>query len=289
MAESAKEAGHEAVSICPRGYSDGRAMPSDHDYPPSGEALSWLAASDVIICFQGRPYDEKWYPRGKATVVVYVSQPLPRHISRTAERDWPWAVDGQYHTRLYPGCVAVPELWPLKHAWLTPAVKANTVLVAYSPSNTWQRGWDCKGFDPTVSAMRESGAEIDVITQRPLAECLARKARAHIVIDECMTGSYHANSLQGLALGCVVVNNCDALSKANIMSMTDHEPPFVVTAIANLADKLKSLVRLGPARLREIGAINRQWAEAVWDARRLFDAHYFPLIRAAKENECRKR
>ena len=32
------------------------------------------------------------------------------------------------------------------------------------------------------------------------------KRRAHIVIDECITGSYHRNSLEGLAAGCVVIN-----------------------------------------------------------------------------------
>ena len=292
--EAFKEAGHECVSICPRGYGDGRSMPSDYDVPPNAEAREWLNSADLIFCYQGVPYIQDWYPQERPTLVVYVSQPIARHVNRQAEKDgWPWAVLGEYQTRLYPGCVPVPELIPFASQWFQPGEKPkDRIRIAYSPSNVSQRDWDDKGADATIAAILERVAgqgepglprvEAEIIQQRPLMECLVKKSTCHIAIDECVTGSYHYNSLQGLALGCVTVNNCDDLCADNIRLMTggcDH--PFVTTDLARLPEALLALTKLGPERLELMGQMNRQWMESAWALGPMIYRNFTPLMDAA--------
>lgn len=285
--ETFKEAGYESFCACPRGYSDGRVMPADYTLPPEAEALARIKAADVIICCQGRPYGLPWYPRRRPTLFVYVSQNLPRYITRAGEADgWPWAVIGEYQTRQYPGSVPVPPLMPLGHPWFQPADKpADRVRIVFSPSSRQREGWDDKGVAATLGALRAvsgPGVEVDVIERVPLGECLARKATAHIAIDECKTGSYHYNSLQGLAQGSVTLNNCDELCAANIRQMTGGaEHPFVVTDLAGLEGVLRRLIGLGPQRLAEIGAGNRRWMEMHWQPAELIERNFLPLIQRA--------
>ena len=82
---------------------------------------------------------------------------------------------------------------------------------------------------------------IEVDPRRPdqsHAESLAMKRRAHIVIDECVTGSYHRNSLEGLAAGCVVVNGVGLLPGVEEVlrrcAPEAHALPFVFSTLDSL-------------------------------------------------------
>lgn len=283
-AEAFREAGHKSFAISGHNYSDGRIMPHDHRYPPMKPAvLEKLRNADVIIAHQCHPYKAAWFPKNKPTVGVCHSQ--PSHIWKPFfNTGWPWAVVAQYQTRLYPGCHAVPNLVPLKHELYQPGDKPERALIAYSPSNRIGTGWDDKGYDATVAALAGVDADVDIIERVPLAECLKRKARAHIVIDECATGSYHRSSLEALALGCVVVNNCDWQCDDNIRRMTGGAGnPFEVVGLDGLEAKLAELVALGPEKLTRMGARNRVWMEAAWNPAELIERNYMPLIRMAQE------
>lgn len=292
--EAFREAGYESFSICPPGYDGGRTMPTDYAWPPDKKALRALRSADVILAYQGWPYKFEWYPQDKPTVAVYVSQPKP-HMHYGAQNDgWPWCVIAEYQTRLYPGCEIVPELIPLTHPWYQPGKKpADRVRIVYSPSNTQHTGWDDKGYEATVEALRriveESDGlgvhkplvEADVMTNASLEDCLKRKSTAHIAIDECATGSYHANSLQGLAHGCVTVNGMDELCAENIRKITGREAPFSVCKLDDLEKALRSLVSLGPDRLEALGRRSRQWMEECWWPVMLVEKWFRPLMERA--------
>ena len=60
--------------------------------------------------------------------------------------------------------------------------------------------------DAPPGSLQINGIRVETIREQQVthAEAMAMKRRAHILVDECVTGSYHRNSLEGLAAGCVV-------------------------------------------------------------------------------------
>ena len=282
--QAMREIGHDSQCIAPKEYGDGRVMPTNFDYPPDVRGIRAIAQADVIFCHQGHPYKEDWYPDGIPTIGVYHSQPNARHTCRALEGDgWPFGVIGQWEERLYPGSWPLPNLLPLEHEWFQPKDKPKKIRIAYSPSNRTGRGWDNKGYSETVPILESlgDGVDIDIIEGAALCQCLARKATAHIVIDEVVTGAYHRSSLEGLALGCVVVNNCDDRCSELIRHMSGREHPFVTSDVSGLRATLEGLIALGPAKLARMGYRNRLWAEYAWDTEHLFERNFQPLIDAA--------
>lgn len=284
-AESFREAGYDSFCIAPDNYGDGRIMPTDYKWLPNTEAKARIKAADVIFCYQGYPFTYPFYPQAKPTVGVYVSQPRG-HIRRVLEaHGWPWCVLAQYQTRLYPGCTPVPELMPMEHDWYQPAKKAKRIRIVYSPSNTNQDGWDDKGYEQTAAALKQvesDDVEVEIITGKPLHECLQLKANAHIVIDECKTGAYHGNSLIGLAQGSVVINNADKLCAENVRLITNgYDHPFYTTDCSGLLELLQGLIEVGRKELVELGRQSRRWFEHHYQPIDLINRHYLPLIEKA--------
>jgi hypothetical protein len=277
-AEAFREAGYESFSVAGSRYNDGRVMPRHEDWPPGPREIEMIRNADVIFCHQGHPYKFDWYPKHKPTVFWYHSQPL--HMWRHGEKEgWPWCVEGQYQTRLYPGSIPVPNLFPLRHPWYQPQPKPDRVQIVYSPSNSTLAGYDDKGYSGTIAALQGLDADVHVLTGVSLEQCLAAKAKAHIVIDECVTGSYHRNSLEGLALGCVVVNNCDGLCEQNIRDMTGGAGlPFVRSNIGDLSTTLRRLVEMGPSSVAHMGYRNREWMEGVWNPAEMIERNLKPLM-----------
>ena len=116
----------------------------------------------------------------------------------------------------------------------------------------------------------------------PLEDCLARKSTAHINIDECVTGAYHRSSLEGLALGCVVLNNCDWQCDQLIRQMTGGvRHPFITCKIGDLRAILQCLIAKGPGKLASIGERMRSWIEYAWSPEELIQRNYKPLMDAA--------
>lgn len=294
--------GYQSRCIAGGRYPDGRDFGCD--VHPDQEKLrdELLERADVIVAHNGGPVGERWFRRALghgAVCVVYHSQ--PSRVDRTLERQGaPAAVLGQYHPRLYGGrCLLVANLIPLDEADYQPAKvdrsKETKVRIVYAPSNNstcFDRKvpdfWDNKGYQATLSVLarvaKRDDVTVDVITGCGLKGCLARKRRAHIVIDECVTGSYHRNSLEGLALGTVVINAADRLS----LDAAKHcaggaEPPFVITRLDGLSSKLMELVDVGPAELSRRGLAGRAWMEQCWLPVDLIRRGYEPLLASARK------
>ena len=97
------------------------------------------------------------------------------------------------------------------------------------------------------------------------------KRRAHIVIDECVTGSYHRNSLEGLAAGCVVVNGVGlrpAIGEVLRGCAGGAASPFVFARLDELALALR-------------GALARQWMEQHWQFQEQWSSCWTPVVHAA--------
>jgi hypothetical protein len=109
--------------------------------------------------------------------------------------------------------------------------------------------------------------ETVVMHNRPYRECLEAKRTAHICIDECVTGSYHLQSLEGCSVGAATFNAIDDQTVAFLREITGtSEHPFIKTSLARLFDDLCHYIE-HPDELAQRGKAARDWMEFFWNPR----------------------
>ena len=118
------------------------------------------------------------------------------------------------------------------------------------------------------------------------------KRRSHIVIDECVTGSYHRNTLEGLAAGCVVVNGVGVLAGVEPVfrrcAGDADSVPCTFATLDTLEGALTSLVDKGAAALEADGRASRAWMERHWDFGAQWERVWRPAVEAAIERRSGK-
>jgi hypothetical protein len=84
-----------------------------------------------------------------------------------------------------------------------PIKPGERIRVAHSPSN------NAKGTDTIRTALGGLPVEVDVIHGVSFAECLARRRRAHIFVDQFVpeVGAFGQSATEALAQGCAVVSS----------------------------------------------------------------------------------
>ena len=135
---------------------------------------------------------------------------------------------------------------------------------------------------------RSHGIHLEVINGGQVAhsESLAMKRRSHIVIDQCVTGSYHRNSLEGLALANAVVNGVGLLPgvvDAFRCCSGETEIPFVFATLDDIESQLRLLIEEGHEALAATGDRNRRWIEAHWDFGKQWKHFWEPVVVRALE------
>jgi hypothetical protein len=279
-------------------YGNGVVFDGDiqwNESPAAAEAA--LAEANVVIVHNGKvaPRHERLLA-GKAVVTMAHNYAWNVDL-RFVSQGWPGVVIGQYQATLpeFEGWAVAPNPAPLWEAAYQPEAKPETVTIAFTPSGKHERFprdhqlyWHGKGYDTTMRALERLAARfplrLEVIRDRQVshAEALAMKRRAHIVIDECVTGSYHRNSLEGLATGCVVVNGLGLLPGVTEVFRQcaggAAEIPFVGVGLDELERALTGLVERGAASLAAEGSRNRQWMEKHWDFARQWEQFWTPVI-----------
>jgi hypothetical protein len=190
---------------------------------------------------------------------------------------------------------------PLPIAWwervYQPAKKSGGVTICYTPptgmdqcSRGHRRDWQRKVHRDTLHLLEQIASEYPVglcIASHSLSrkEAIAMKRRAHILIDDCITGSYHLTSLEGLAAGCVVVNRVGhdpaMLDSFRRFAGGQRHNPFTYADAATLERVLTALVRRGPESLAAQGRENRLWLEMNWDFSRQWNHFWMPAIDSA--------
>ncbi len=195
-------------------------------------------------------------------------------------------VIAQYHPRFYTDAVVVPNMIDIWDTQFQPEEKSkNAVHVFYSWASERTGGWSDKGSKKTIGILNKIKKKygdqvvIQVMNNRSYADCMAWKRKAHICIDECVTGSYHLQSLEGCAVGAVTFNNIDDqtlgfMSKVN----GQNHHPFVKTNLEGLYDKLCYFIE-HREELNEKGLLSRKWMEENWNPENL--VHHF--LRAYSE------
>lgn len=258
----------------------------DIEWEESPEAaLAELERADLVIVTNGR-VDRRHEAIMREKPVI------------TLARNYPWNVDQMLVRRGYPGLVlghyqatlpefrdwnVVPNPLPLWEEDYQPGTKADELTICYTPNgkhDVYSRSdllyWHSKGYESTMATLDRLAAEFPIRLETlrdgarvSHAEALAIKRRSHIVIDECVTGSYHKSSLEGLAAGCVVVNGVGLLDGMEDVlrycTAAEAGNPFVFSNPERLRGVLTGLIELGRDSLLERGRRSRDWMERFWD------------------------
>ena len=283
------------------GYDNGVSFDGDIEWVASpAEAEAELRAADLVIVHNGK-IEPQHRPLLADKAVVTLAHNYGWNVDTAlVEQGYPGLVVGQYQATLpeFAGWTAVPNPVPLWEAAFQPGDKPSTLGICYTPSGRHERYagddrlyWHSKGYDTTVRVLRELAEHfpirVETLAEGPVshAEALAMKRRSHIVVDECVTGSYHRNSLEGLAAGCVVVNGMGlqpAIVEALGRCTGPGVPvPFVRASLGDLRDVLAALIVRGREALVADGLGSRRWMETHWDFPRQWERFWMPAIDAA--------
>ncbi len=133
------------------------------------------------------------------------------------------------------------------------------IIVAFAPTSRAVIGVPCsKGYHEVLGVMRRVLANrqgkvlFDLIEGAPYEQNLARKRRAHILIDDIATGSWHRTSLEGACFGCAVIN------ASSVEPWVHAVPETLLAVIGKLVDD--------PAFLSDKQERARAWVLSRWHA-----------------------
>jgi hypothetical protein len=293
---------HRARCVWPTGtYQTGIAFGSDLAWAASpARVVAEIEAADVVVLHNGKIDDRHRALIETKPVVTMAHNYMDNVHDAFVRRGFPGVVVGQYQATLpeFRNWTIVPNPVPSWEEAYQPARKHNNLTIVYTPSDrhpAYARDhplwWHGKGYSETMRILDRlaNRHKLRLVVPRETflahAEILELKRRAHIVIDECVTGSYHRNSLEGLATGCVVVNGVGLLP--GVLEALRHcagdrnADPFVHADLQGLEQVLETLIDLGPDLLCAMGASNREWFARRWDFGEQWRRFWRPAIEHA--------
>ncbi len=283
------------------GYGNGVRFDGDVQWNRTPrDAMALLEEADLVVVHNGKvaPSHARLL---SAKPVITMAHNYGWNVDMGfVRRGQPGVVVGQYQATLpeFAGWAVVPNPVPLWEPAYQPGVKPDQVTIAFTPSGRHERYpvghrlyWHGKGFATTMRVLerlaRRYPLRLETTASGPVTHerSLEMKRGAHIVIDECVTGSYHRNSLEGLAAGCVVVNGFGSLpSVREVLLRCAGDCPddlFVLATLENLEARLGELIALGPHVLSERGVRGRLWVESHWNFKQQWDTNWRPVVEQA--------
>jgi hypothetical protein len=266
------------------------------------EAAGLLEQADLLIVHNGFVAPAHQKVLATKPIITMAHNYAWNVDTRWVDRGYPGVVIGQYQATLpeFKHWAVVPNPVPFWEPDFSPAPKPDRITIAYTPSGRHERYapghrlfWHAKGFDTTMRVLKRlaetKGIAIETTAHRQIAhhDALSLKQRAHLVIDECVTGSYHRNSLEGLAAGAIVVNGVGILpGVAEIFSQCapdSESSPFVFASLDSLEEALLTLISRGAGDLADQGRSSRTWLERHWDFASQWTRFWQPVIEQALE------
>jgi len=296
---------HRARCVWARStYGNGVVFTGDIEWSKSpAEAEEKLDEADVVIVHNGKVASQHRRIIDTKPVITMAHNYRWNVDCRYVNKGLPGAVVGQYQASLpeFQGWNVVPDPIPIWEPEYQPTEKPTQIAVAFTPSGKHERFpstdplyWHSKGYTTTMRLLdklaQSYGLQLEVIrsVQVNHIESLAMKRRAHVVIDECVTGSYHRDSLEGLAAGCVVVNGMHLRTGVvEVFRMCAEiggaDAPFVYADFGSLEEVLVFLIEKGSAVLSSMGRSNHEWMKSHWAFSRQWTRFWAPIIEAALE------
>ncbi|MEN0006144.1 MAG: FkbM family methyltransferase, partial [Bacteroidota bacterium] len=204
-------------------------------------------------------------------------------------------VIAQHQPTIYTDARIVPNLIDI---WDTSFRRQPTpqhpIKIFYSWASERDTRWGNKGSQATRAILARiknkyrHRVDIRILNNIPYSTCLQEKQSAHICIDECITGSYHLQSLEGCAMGALTINNLSNTILGFIQHVTHQAShPFVRTSIHQLYHTLCHYID-HPHLLQAKGQAARTWMEQYWNPQELI-FEYIGGYEGGKEDGGRKR
>ncbi|OLN28997.1 Glycosyl transferase, family 2 [Desulfovibrio sp. DV] len=252
-------------------------------------ALALAETADVIHLHNYLALDSKAFApldfaalarRGAAVVRQFHSTPalvagtMGIPVSELLADPLPALVIAQYPERLYPRAWVVPNFVPEDEPGYLPADGPPAVDVFFSHTKTvgaFEDRWNTKAAPETAALLgqlgRARGVTCDIVTGLPLAEALARKSRARIVIDDLASGSYHLTGLEGLALAKPVLAFLDGRCLELLAAFAGTPRcPFVNVRLEDAGPVLRALLD-DPEAADAVGLAGRDWLTSHFSAK----------------------
>lgn len=154
-----------------------------------------------------------------------------------------------------------------------PIVKGS-LRVGFTPSTNWNTKYGSKGVIETMQILEKlrfkylNRFEYRVLQGYSVKESLQLRKSCHILIDECVTVSYHRTGLEALALGKMAICSLsDEVEKILLKSSKASHSPFENVTIHNLENFLIEQIETPLEKIVRKGISNRDWMEEYWHPR----------------------
>lgn len=279
-------------------YGNGVNFAGDVEWQNQAQiAESLLAEADLIIVHNGKSAPEHEKLLEDKAIITMAHNYLWNVDEQFFKKGFPALVVGQYQATLpeFKDWSVVPNPIPFWETEYKSENKPEQIAICFTPFGKHETYppehrlyWHSKGYETTMKVLEKLAqrfpVKLEVITGRQIshAESLAMKCRSHIVIDECVTGSYHRNSLEGLAAGCVVVNNTGKLPEVEKIFLSCAKKakkiPFVSSGLDELEMTLIELIGCGLEWLKIEGEKNRKWLKTYWNFGKQWEHFWQPVV-----------
>lgn len=218
-------------------------------------------------------FHNKFISTKKKQLIQYHSEPEKVMLNYKYKK----LVIGQYHATLpeYEDCKVVKNIIDLDKDIYKSYKEINKgIKVGFSPSVTkrMNKFYD-KGYEDTLLILKRlknkynKVFDYDIITDVSLTECLERKSKCNIIIDECVTNSYHRSGLEGLALGKLTICSLDTKVINIFKNITKQNYiPFEIINLSNLECYLENIIINEKIMyVLDKGFLNYRWFKEYWN------------------------
>jgi hypothetical protein len=188
-------------------------------------------------------------------------------IPRLVIAQWPALFDEYFNSRIVRNPIDLfDEIY-------LPKFYDKSIVIGYSPSiNTKKSLWHDKGYEQTLDVLKNiqkrfgEKVSIQVIHGVPLSECLLRKSRCNIFIDEVITDSYHRSGLESLGMGVATICSIGSeIEKILLTASNAQSHPFINVRIGELENKLIEMIDAGLDHILNLGETSRNWMVEYWN------------------------
>jgi len=239
-------------------------------------------------------YHNKWKRTvSKPSVIQYHSEPNKVNHNFNGKK----LVVAQYHATLpqYKDCKPMRNIIDFEDDGLYKYKEISKIKIGFSPSIKVRLSeWYDKGYEETKEILErlanKYSIEYDIITEVSLSDAIKRKSECSIVIDECVTSSYHRSSLEGLALGKLTICSIGDSVQGIVYKTSGSYLPIENISIDDLYNYIAYLIEcIGIKEINKKGKENRDWMFNYWHPKNIVSEYIKVYEEVINEEKHRRR
>jgi hypothetical protein len=240
-----------------------------------------IEGSDVNVRCDLIHFHNKYAQTNKPSIIQYHSEP---HITMTKFPNSKYCIP-QYPAlfKEYGNFELVRNIIDLDLPEYEYKEVKDKIVVSYTPSTIIKISkYADKGFVETLPILEKLKKEFpdkfdfNFVHNKPLSEAIDAKVNSNIVIDECISGSYHRCTLEGLAMGKLsIVYVQPEIEELFKQVSNTNDIPYKNINISNLENYLRFLIDKGIDYVLEEGKKSYNWMRKYW--------HHLDIIKEYEE------